>query len=317
MDLPLDTKLTIGFSATMATPQAARDVSALADRLGYDSLWTGDHIAFAVPMLDPLLQLAQVAAINSRLLLGTGVYLMPLRHATTVAKLVATFDHLSEGRFIFGVGVGGEFPNEYSACGVPVKERGARLTEGIQTIRKLWTGQPVSNEDSKFYPFKDVQMLPRPVTPGGPPIWTGGRSKAALTRCGRLADGWMSYVVTPEMYRDGLQQISVAAKESKRDLKKFGSSHLVFMRIDDTYERALDLAAAHLTRRYAMDFRPAAKKYAVLGTPSDCAKRIADFHAAGVRHFVLDCTGPLEERDAQLERFSKEVRPLLGQLAAA
>ncbi len=317
MDLPLDTKLTIGFSATMATPQAARDVSALADRLGYDSLWTGDHIAFAVPMLDPLLQLAQVAAINSRLLLGTGVYLMPLRHATTVAKLVATFDHLSEGRFIFGVGVGGEFPNEYSACGVPVKERGARLTEGIQTIRKLWTGQPVSNEDSKFYPFKDVQMLPRPVTPGGPPIWTGGRSKAALTRCGRLADGWMSYVVTPEMYRDGLQQISVAAKESKRDLKKFGSSHLVFMRIDDTYERALDLAAAHLTRRYAMDFRPAAKKYAVLGTPSDCAQRIADFHAAGVRHFVLDCTGPLEERDAQLERFSKEVRPLLGQLAAA
>ncbi|MDO9461358.1 MAG: LLM class flavin-dependent oxidoreductase [Alphaproteobacteria bacterium] len=317
MDLPLDTKLTIGFSATMATPQAARDVSALADRLGYDSLWTGDHIAFAVPMLDPLLQLAQVAAINSRLLLGTGVYLMPLRHATTVAKLVATFDHLSEGRFIFGVGVGGEFPNEYSACGVPVKERGARLTEGIQTIRKLWTGHPVSNEDSKFYPFTDVQMLPRPVTPGGPPIWTGGRSKAALTRCGRLADGWMSYVVTPEMYRDGLQQISVAAKESKRDLKKFGSSHLVFMRIDDTYERALDLAAAHLTRRYAMDFRPAAKKYAVLGTPSDCAKRIADFHAAGVRHFVLDCTGPLEERDAQLERFSKEVRPLLGQLAAA
>ncbi|MCK9992811.1 MAG: hypothetical protein Dbin4_01331 [Alphaproteobacteria bacterium] len=317
MDLPLDTKLTIGFSATMATPQASRDVSALADRLGYESLWTGDHIAFAVPMLDPLLQLAQVAAVNSRLLLGTGVYLMPLRHATTVAKLVATFDHLSEGRFIFGVGVGGEFPNEYSACGVPVKERGARLTEGIKTIRKLWTGQPVSNEDSPFYPFKDVQMLPRPITPGGPPIWTGGRSKAALNRCGRLADGWMSYVVTPEMYREGLQQIAIAAKEAKRDLKKFGSSHLVFMRIDDTYERALDLAAAHLTRRYAMDFRPAAKKYAVLGTPSDCAQRIADFHAAGVRHFVLDCTGPLEERDAQLERFAKEVRPLLGQLAAA
>jgi alkanesulfonate monooxygenase SsuD/methylene tetrahydromethanopterin reductase-like flavin-dependent oxidoreductase (luciferase family) len=317
MDLPLDKKLTIGFSATMASPQAAREVSALADRLGYESLWTGDHIAFAVPMLDPLLQLAQVAAINSRLLLGTGVYLMPLRHATTVAKLVATFDHLCEGRFIFGVGVGGEFPNEYSACGVPVKERGARLTDGINTIRKLWTGKSVSNEDSKFYPFKDVQMLPRPITPGGPPIWTGGRSKAALERCGRLADGWISYVVTPEMYRDGLEKISVAAKEAKRDLKTFGSSHLVFMRIDDTYERALDLAAAHLTKRYAMDFRPAAQKYAVLGTPADCAQRIADFHAAGVRHFVLDCTGPPEDRDAQLERFAKEVRPLLGQLAAA
>jgi len=258
-----------------------------------------------------------LAAINPRVVLGTGVYLMPLRHATTVAKLAATFDIMTEGRFIFGVGVGGEFPNEYAACGVPVKERGARLTDGIRTIRKLWTGEKVSNEESKFYPFKDVQMLPRPVQPGGPPIWTGGRSKGALERCGRMGDGWISYVVTPEMYRDGLQQIDAAAKAAKRQVKSFGTSHLVFMRIDDTYERALDIASASLSKRYAMDFRAAAQKYAVLGTPSDVAKRIADFHAAGVRHFALDCVGPLEDRDAQLERFAKEVRPLLGSLAAA
>lgn len=317
MDLPLDKKLSIGFSAVVTSSKSAREISSLADRLAYDSLWTGDHIAFAVPMLDPLLQLAQVAAINPRILLGTGVYLMPLRHATTVAKLVATFDHLCEGRFIFGVGVGGEFPNEYAACGVPVKERGARLTDGIHTIRKLWTGQTVSNEESKFYPFKDVQMLPRPVTPGGPPIWTGGRNKASLKRCGELADGWMSYVVTPEMYRDGLQQIAAAAKAAKREIKNFASSHLVFMRIDDTYERALDVAAEALTKRYVMDFRAATQKYAVIGSPADCAQRIADFHAAGVRHFVVDATGPMEDRDAQLERFAKEVRPLLSQLQAA
>lgn len=317
MDLPLDKKITIGFSATMPTPKAAREVSDLADRLGYESIWTGDHIAFAVPMLDPFLQLTMLAAINPRVVLGTGVYLMPLRHATTVAKLAATFDIMTEGRFIFGVGVGGEFPNEYSACGVPVKERGARLTDGIRTIRKLWTGEKVSNEESKFYPFKDVQMLPRPVQPGGPPIWTGGRSKGALERCGRMGDGWISYVVTPEMYRDGLQQIDAAAKAAKRQIKSFGTSHLVFMRIDDTYERALDIAAASLSKRYAMDFRAAAQKYAVLGTPSDVAKRIADFHAAGVRHFALDCVGPLEDRDAQLERFAKEVRPLLGNLVTA
>jgi alkanesulfonate monooxygenase SsuD/methylene tetrahydromethanopterin reductase-like flavin-dependent oxidoreductase (luciferase family) len=317
MDLPLDKKLTIGFSAVVTSPKSAREISTLADRLGYESLWTGDHIAFAVPMLDPLLQLAQVAAVNDRLLFGTGVYLMPLRHATTVAKLVATFDHLCEGRFIFGVGVGGEFPNEYAACGVPVNERGARLTDGIRTIRKLWTGQKVSNVESKFYPFKDVQMLPRPVQAGGPPIWTGGRNKAALKRCGELADGWMSYVVTPEMYRDGLQQIAAAASAAKRDVKKFASSHLVFMRIDDTYEKAFEVASTALSTRYAMDFRPATKKYAVIGTAADCAQRIADFHAAGVRHFVVDATGPIEDRNAQLERFAKEVRPLLGQLQAA
>src|SRR3954462_10126321 len=73
----------------------------LVDRGGYDSLWVGDHISFAVPILDPLLQLAQAAVVSRRLTLGTSVYLLPLRHATPVAKQVSTLDHLTEGRLIF------------------------------------------------------------------------------------------------------------------------------------------------------------------------------------------------------------------------
>src|SRR5206468_6148345 len=103
----------------------------LVDDCGYDSLWVGDHIAFAVAILDPLLQLAQAAVVSRRLLLGVGVYLLPLRHPVPVAKEVATLDHLSEGRLIFGVGIGGEFPREYQACDVPLKQRGARLSEAI------------------------------------------------------------------------------------------------------------------------------------------------------------------------------------------
>ncbi|HBF98763.1 MAG TPA: hypothetical protein DDW95_09455, partial [Alphaproteobacteria bacterium] len=317
MNLPLDKQVTYGFITGMATPQICRETVAMADALEYDSLWVGDHVAFAVPILDPLLQIAQAAALSSRLTFGTSVYLLPLRHATPVAKQIATLDHLTEGRFIFGVGVGGEFPKEYEACGVPVKERGARLTEGIKTCKTLWSGETVSNSDSKFYPFEDVQMLPKPLTPGGPRIWTGGRSAPALRRCGRYCDGWISYVVTPEMYADGLAKISQAAEEAKRDVSQFGTSHLVFMRIDKDHETALDHAAAHLTRRYAMDFRKAAERYCALGSPADVAQRFADFHAAGVRHFVLDCTGPLEDRESQLEWFAKEVRPLLGNLQAA
>ena len=83
------------------------------------------------------------------------------------------------------------------------------------------------------------------------------------------------------------------------------------MRIDDDYAAALDAATEHLSMRYAMDFRRAAQRYAALGSPSDVAARIAEFRAAGVRHFILDCTGPFPDRDAQLERFAQEVRPLL------
>src|SRR5512139_985234 len=162
MALPLASRLSCGFIAVLPDPASIRATVALAERLEFDSLWVGDHIAFAVPILDPLLQLAQAAAHSERLLFGTSVYLLPLRHPTPVAKQVATLDHLCGGRLIFGVGVGGEFPREYEACGVPVRERGARLSEAIPLLRRLWSGEPVESK-GRFYPFPEVRMLPRPI----------------------------------------------------------------------------------------------------------------------------------------------------------
>lgn len=308
--LPLDERVAFGFMAIAPDMATARRTAALAEATGFDSVWTGDHMAFPVPILDPLLQLELIAAFSERITVGTAVYLLPLRHPAPVAKQVATLDRIIEGRFVFGVGVGGEFPLEYEVCGVPVKERGVRLGEAIQVLKKLWTGKTVSHEGA-FYPFPEVQMLPTPHRAGGPPIWCGGRSEAALRRIGRVADGWISYVVTPERYRQGLETIARAAEENGREIERLGTGHLLFAWIDDDYERALDAATEHLSIRYAMDFRKAAQRYAALGPPADVAARIAAFRDAGVRHFVLDMTGPFQEREAQLERFAAEVRPLL------
>ena len=324
MPLPLDARLCVGIQTIHRRTEPATgpwlpridelvSLVELVDRCGYDSLWVGDHIAFAIPILDPLLQLAQAAVASRRLLLGTGVYLLPLRHPGPVAKQVATLDHVSEGRLIFGVGVGGEFPKEYALAGVPIGERGARLSEAIVVLRKLWSGEPVAH-DGKFYPFPEVRMQPPARQAGGTPIWCGGRSEAALKRTGRLADGWMSYVVTPQMYRDGLATIAAAAAAAGRKLARFGTSHLLFTRLDDTYEKALDAATETLSVRYAMDFRKAAQRYCALGPPAQIAERIREFHAAGVRHLVLDLVGPYEQRDAQIERVAAEVLPLLRDL---
>jgi alkanesulfonate monooxygenase SsuD/methylene tetrahydromethanopterin reductase-like flavin-dependent oxidoreductase (luciferase family) len=127
-----------------------------------------------------------------------------------------------------------------------------------------------------------------------------------------MGDGWISYVVTPERFRTGLEQIARAAEAARRPLERFGSSHLLFTRIDDDREAALDAAAAHLSQRYAMDFREPAKRYAAFGSPADVAERVEAFRAAGVRHLILDMVGPGDDRDEQLERFSAEVRPLLS-----
>lgn len=311
MDLPLDADLRFGLIASMPDAAATRSTTALAERLGYDSIWVGDHVAFPVPILDPLLQIAQAAGHSERLQFGTAVYLLPLRHPTPVAKQVATLDRLTGGRLVFGVGVGGEFPNEYAACEVPVKERGARLSEAIPLLKRLWTGEPV-HADGRFYRFPEVRLLPPPLQPGGPPIWCGGRSDAALRRIGRMADGWVSYVVTPEMYRAGLETIAREAEKVARPFERFGTGHLLFTRIDASYEAALDAATDHLSLRYSMDFRRPAQKYAALGRPADVAERVGSLRAAGLRHVILDHTGPFEERDEQVERFAREVIPLLG-----
>ncbi len=311
MEVPLEETVKIGLMTRLPNPDECRATVELLESLEFDSLWVGDHIAFTVPILDPLLQLSHAAAYSRRLLFGTSVYLLPLRHPTTVAKQMATLDHLTEGRFIAGVGVGGEFPNEFAACGVPVEERGARLSEGISVLRKLWSGDTVENK-GQFYPFPQVRMQPAPKQQGGPPIWCGGRSQAALKRAGRIANGYISYVVTPEMYKSALETIGNSAKAANRQLKSFGTGHLIFIRLDDTYERAWDVATEYLSVRYAMDFRKAAQKYALLGRPEDVAEQLAEFHTAGIRHFILDMVGPPEQRDEQLKLFNREVRPLIS-----
>ena len=325
MDLPLDDHLSIGVQTLHRRTEPAEgpwlptidelaNLVGLVDRCGYDSMWVGDHVAFTIAIFDPLLQLAQAAVLSRRLVFGTDVYLLPLRHPTPVAKQVSTLDHLTEGRFIFGVGVGGEFPKEYEACGVPLNERGARLSESLTVMRKLWTGEPVSHA-GKFFTFEGVKMQPPPRQPGGPPIWCGGRADPALRRIGRMTDGWMSYVVTPDMYRQGLEKIATAASEAARTFDRgFGTAHLLFTRIDDTYEKALDAATVSLSQRYAMDFRKAAQRYCALGTPQDVVETIFKFQQAGVRHLILDFVGPYEERDQQIERFATDAMPLLAGL---
>ena len=313
MELPLSARLSYGVITTAATHEEARALALCSEAQGWDALWVGDHVAFTIPIYDPLIQLAMLGAHSTKLRLGTSVYLLPLRHPVPVAKQVATLDRMLGGRLEFGVGVGGEFANEYAACGVPLRERGARLTEGIELLRRLWSGETVSHA-GRFYPVQDVRMLPPPAQ-RPLPIYAGGRSDGALARIGRLCDGWISYVVTADQYRAGLEKIAGAAAAAQRRVERFHTGHLLFTLIRDRYEDALDGATEHLSRRYAMDFRKAAQRYAALGTPADVAARVAELQRAGVRDVIVDVVGRPEEREEQIARFASEVRPLLGSRA--
>jgi probable F420-dependent oxidoreductase len=260
---------------------------------GFDSVWAGDHISFYVPILESLTLLSFVAGATERVKVGSSVYLLPLRHPTTTAKVVSTLDVLSGGRLMFGVGVGGEFPPEFEASGVPVKERGSRTDEAIGVLRRLWSEDGVGH-DGRHFKFGPISMDPKPVRPGGPPIIVGGRKAPALRRAGRLGDGYISHMCAAETYAQNLGAIRRHAEEAGRGDVPFETAAFLFTILDDDYERALDGAANLLQMIYNRPFRDAAKKYCLLGRPADCLEQLQAFADAGCRHFVLS---PLMDPD--------------------
>ncbi len=300
----------LGFGAflSMHPPEEQFALAQRCEALGLDSLWTGDHVSFHNPLYESLTLLAAYAGITTRIRLGSGVYLLALRQPTVVAKITSTLDTLCGGRLIFGVGVGGENPKEFEACGVPHNERGARVSEGIDVVRTLWRDTPASFH-GRFTRFENVSIDPKPLQKPGPPIWIGGRSDAALARAGRQGDGWISYVVQPERYAQSLEKIRRAAEVAGRGLDSFVTAHLTFVTVGRDYETAERSWVRTLSSRYAQDFGPLARKYGVIGTPDQCAEQIGRFAQAGCRYFVMNPIGDPADERAQLEMIAGEVIP--------
>ena len=286
------------------------------ERLGFDALWFRDHVLWHSAVLDPFTVLGAVAGRTSRIRLGPGVLLLPLRNPVLVAKAIASLDFLSGGRAMLGVGVGGEFPQEYEACGVPMRERGRRADEGLDAILALWTQAPAAHAGTA-YRFGGVVMEPRPVQQPHPPIWVGGRSDRALERAGQRGDGWLAYFTTPEGFRRRLDRAldHRARRASRRET--FGAGLIVYIRIARTREDAERAAVEYLTHEYRQPFDELAGRYCALGRPDQCAADLARFAEAGVHEFIVIPTCPPAMLMDQLRAVAGDVVPRLVGTAAA
>ena len=154
-----------------------------------------------------------------------------------------------------------------------------------------------------------MSIDPKPVQKPAPPIWIGGRSDAALARAGRQGDGWISYVVQAERYKQSLAKIEAAAAMAGRSLEGFVKAHLTFISIGKDYESAERVWVERLSKRYAQDFGPLAKKYGIIGTPEQCAEQLQRFIEAGCSYFVLDAICDAADEAEQIERFAAEIFP--------
>ncbi len=297
-----------GASFSAQPPERQFEMARLVEERGFDSLWCGDHLSFHNPIYESLTLLAAYAGITRRVRLGTAVYLLALRAPAVAAKATATLDVLSGGRLIFGVGVGGENPKEFELAGVPHRERGARVTEGIDVVRALWRDTPATFK-GRFTSFENVSIDPKPVQKPGPPIWIGGRSDAALARAGRQGDGWVSYVIHADRYRQSVERIRAAAEAAGRPLDGFTMAHLTFINVGRDGDRARRQWIERISKRYAQDFTPLADKYGVFGTPDQCLEQIDRFRRAGCSYFILSPSCPPEEERDQLEMMAADILP--------
>ena len=190
-----------------AGPDAIRRSAIQAEELGFADVWVSEHII--VPkdggyppspnFWDPVLTLTWAAAVTRRVKLGTSVLVLPMRHPLPLAKELATLQNLSQGRLILGAGVGW-LEAEFNALGVPFKDRGRRMDEGIALMKAVWSQDPV-NFQTRWIPavVENMRSQPQPEVPI--PIWIGGSSDAAIARALRL-DGWHGSRVRPEAAAD-------------------------------------------------------------------------------------------------------------------
>jgi probable F420-dependent oxidoreductase len=286
--------------------QAAR-----VEELGFDSAWTSEHIFFYFPTFDALTALAAMAARTSRIRLGTAVMLLPLRPPPLAAKELSSVDHISGGRLIAGIGIGGEYPKEFSAVGVPVKQRGPRTDESMRVLRTLFTEDNVSF-NGRFTQLDRVTLQPKPIQKGGPPMWVAGRSEAAMRRAGELGDGYFPYLFSPEKFAEGLANARAYAEKAGRDPAGIKGAIYQFVALADSYEEAKSIAAADLSMRYQQPFEKIVDRYVVMGTVDDCVRRLGDFADAGAEHF---CLVPIMRNFgdfmSHVEAYSRDIVPKL------
>ena len=303
-----------GFLAVGApgAPLRPGDVARL-EGAGIDSLWAAGHVTTGRAVPEVVTGVARLAALTERVTVGTAVTVLPLYHPVVLAKQFAEVDRATGGRLAVGVGVGGEYPVEFDACGVPPAERGPRTDEAIEVLRALWTGGEVTRE-GRWWPLRGVGVAPPPARVGGPPLYVAGRRPPAMRRAARLGDGWLPFLYSPRAYAASRRTIELLAGQAGRDLRSFEWLCFVYTRVDD------DAAAA---RRAALDFVGAAQagdggrfesmlgRMSAVGTPAEVGTALQRYLDAGARHLVLACCAHDDLLD-QCRKVAEEVLPRLG-----
>jgi len=285
-------RIGVGAAGASSTPEALAELVTGLDDLGFDSLWLSEVLTG--PVIDPMVGLAWAAASNPRVKLGTTM-LLPGRNVLRLAKQLASLDVLCRGRLLVTLVPGLTYPPEREAIGVEPKQRGAFIDEALPLLRRLWAGEMVSHDGAAGH-LREVKLSPLPVQQPLE-VWLGGTIPAALERCGRLSDGWLPSLCTPEEAAAGRVVIEEAAAKTGRSI----SSEHFGMSIGYARE-PIDPATA----RVMAARRPRSLELTPVGLPA-LRQLIERFIGVGFSKFVVRPVVPPASWRAELEALAGAV----------
>jgi alkanesulfonate monooxygenase SsuD/methylene tetrahydromethanopterin reductase-like flavin-dependent oxidoreductase (luciferase family) len=276
-----------------------REAAAIGDDYGFEVLWVGDHLMFSSPILESTVSVAILGSLTSRVSVGTNVLQLPLRRPLDVAKSYATISHLTGGRVVLGIGVGGEFETEWQAAGVDRRQRGARCDEAIDTLLHLWEGCEAKGR----FASSPAMAIDPPPAGGRVPLWVGGRVEAAVRRAARC-NGSLSMWVSPRRCTEIRDQIT---ELRSGDIDEFTFGLELLAHIDDDLGRARTHIHEAVSRLHLDPDR--IERYTAYGPPERVAEHVMEYVRAGVTHisFYLPGVGWSE----QAMRVATEVLPLI------
>jgi probable F420-dependent oxidoreductase len=274
----------------LASPDDLRETAQRAERMGFDSAWTTDHILLPRSdaerfgnLYESLTTIAYLAAATKRIRFGVSSLVLPQRNPITVAKQVAALDALSGGRAMLCVGVGWS-SGEYANLGQRFENRGMRMDEAVRILKRLWQTEPgqTASFHGEHYRFEDAVFQPTPIQPGGPPLWIGGHAAPALRRAAELADGWHASGLSHQALAEGAARI--------RDLSP---------------DRNVTISA-----RLRLSFDPNDSSAPLRGSPDEITEQLRAYRNAGLKYAVIHFR-PDEQpgRFDAMRRFVQQVAP--------
>jgi alkanesulfonate monooxygenase SsuD/methylene tetrahydromethanopterin reductase-like flavin-dependent oxidoreductase (luciferase family) len=271
------------------------------ERAGIDGVCVGDHVSFRDGTgYDGLIHATALAVASHRLDVWTAVYLLALRHPVAVARQVASLANLAPGRFVFGVGVGGDDRHELEVCGIDPRRRGRRFDASLDIVRALLCGEEVTFDDGDLrIPGAALRPAPSPRVP----IMVGGRSETALRRAARAGDGWLALWMSPARVAAAIAMIAEYADQLGRTSPPDRHGLVVWCGFGASVATARTAVADAMERLYKQPFVNF-ERYVPCGTPRQVAAELAPYVEAGVRELlvigVADDEGSLVEQVAEL-----------------